>query len=267
MYQGHWGLSEMPFPSCHDPRHFYQGTTHEEALARLHFLVEQHRRLGLLTGGPGSGKSLLLEVFARQIRRHGGPVAKVATLGLDGAELLGQIAGQLGLNPGGDESIASLWRALGDRLLEFRYQQSDTVLLLDDVDQADRQVLAQITRLAQWDRSAETRFTLVLSGQPQGMSRIGRTLLEMAELRIDVEPWEPADTSGYVQTSLRQAGGAAEAFTDAALQRLHELAQGVPRRVAQLADFSLLAGAGRNLSQIDAEVVESVYHELGVVPV
>ena len=47
-------------------------------------------------------------------------------------------------------------------------------------------------------------------------------------------------------------------------QRQREL---VRRRVAQLADFSLLAGAGRNLSQIDAEVVESVYHELGVVPV
>jgi type II secretory pathway predicted ATPase ExeA len=48
------------------------------------------------------------------------------------------------------------------------------------------------------------------------------------------------------------------------VDRLHELAHGIPRRVSQLADLALLAGAGRNLDQIDAEVVETVYQELGV---
>jgi hypothetical protein len=43
------------------------------------------------------------------------------------------------------------------------------------------------------------------------------------------------------------------------------LAEGVPRRVNQLADLSLLAGAGRELGQIDTETVESVYQELGVI--
>jgi hypothetical protein len=32
-----------------------------------------------------------------------------------------------------------------------------------------------------------------------------------------------------------------------------------------LADLALLAAAGRELPQVDAEVVESAYHELGVV--
>jgi len=63
MYQTHWGLQESPFRGCLDPKSFYQSPTHEEALARLHFLVEHGRRLGLLTGPSGSGKSLLLEVF------------------------------------------------------------------------------------------------------------------------------------------------------------------------------------------------------------
>ena len=66
MYASHWGLRESPFRNCLDPHCFYQSPTHEEALARLHFLVEQHRRLGLLLGPDGSGKSLLLEVFAAQ---------------------------------------------------------------------------------------------------------------------------------------------------------------------------------------------------------
>ena len=70
MYQSHWGLRQSPFRSCLDPQSFYQSPTHDEALARLHFLVDEHRRLGLLMGPAGSGKSLLSwRSFARQLRR------------------------------------------------------------------------------------------------------------------------------------------------------------------------------------------------------
>ena len=73
MYQAHWGLQESPFRGRPDPKLFYQSPTHEEALARLHFLSDQRRRLGLLVGASGSGKSLFLEVFAQQLRRTGRP--------------------------------------------------------------------------------------------------------------------------------------------------------------------------------------------------
>ena len=46
---------------------------------------------------------------------------------------------------------------------------------------------------------------------------------------------------------------------------MHELTGGIPRRVKQLADLALLAGAGRNLVQIEPDTIDSVYHELGVV--
>jgi type II secretory pathway predicted ATPase ExeA len=83
MYQAPWGLEQSPFRSCLDPRFFYRSPTHEEALSRLHFLVEQRRRVGLLMGPAGSGKSLLLEVFAEQLRQKGLPVAKVNLLGIE----------------------------------------------------------------------------------------------------------------------------------------------------------------------------------------
>jgi hypothetical protein len=46
---------------------------------------------------------------------------------------------------------------------------------------------------------------------------------------------------------------------------LHELGGGIPRRVKQLADLALLAGAGQNLVQIEAETIEASFRELGVV--
>ena len=97
MYQAYWGLREPPFRGNLDPKSFYQSPTHEEALARLNFLVEQHHRLGLLIGPGGSGKSLLFEVFAQQLRRQGRSVAKLSLLDVEPAEMLSLLADRMGI--------------------------------------------------------------------------------------------------------------------------------------------------------------------------
>ena len=264
MYQSYWGIKDYPFRGCLAPEFFYQSPTHEEAIARLHFLVDQQRRLALLIGPGGSGKSLLLDVFASQVRRSGGRVAQVSLLGLQSDELLWQLATAWGLNPRPTTSLGALWRLLTDRLIEYRYQQLTVVALLDDVDQADPATLIHVTRLARWDPSPEMRMTLVLAGRPEGIQRLDSHLLDLSELRIDVEPWEQADTQQFIAKSLAQAGCQSPVFAEPALAKLHELAHGIPRQVSQLADLALLAGAGQNLQQINADVVEMVYQELGM---
>ena len=267
MYQTHWGLRESPFRGCLDPQLFYQSPTHEEALARLRFLVDQRRRLGLLMGPAGSGKSLLLSVFAEQLKRDGRPAARLSLLGVESGEMLWQLAAGLQTHPDPGGSIARLWRTVIDRLAEFRYQQLDAVVLFDDADRASPAVADQVTRLAQHDLSPEARLSIILAGGREQMGRLGEPLLDLAELRIDVAPWQPTDTADFLSASLAQAGRDTPVFAEPAVARLHELSHGIPRRISQLADLSLLAGAGAELQEINADVVESVYHELGVIQV
>ena len=51
---------------------------HEEAMARLEYLIEQRRRFGLLRGPAGTGKSLVLKEAAREAKRLGRDVAAVS---------------------------------------------------------------------------------------------------------------------------------------------------------------------------------------------
>ncbi len=264
MYLSHWGLIESPFRSRVAARYFYRSPTHEEALARLQFLVDEVHRIGLLMGEAGSGKSIVMGVFAEQRNGAGRPVVMTSLLGMDRLEFLYTVGSELGARPKAPLTISLLWRGVADRLLANRYQGLETVLLLDDADRAGRDVLAQVARLANHDLSPESRLTVVLTGRRERMGRLGHALLELAELRIDLEPWEPSDTEHYLKSSLKQAGRSAAVFDDAAVARLHELARGVPRHVARLADLALVAGAGRKLAVIDVETVESVCHELGV---
>jgi general secretion pathway protein A len=267
MYQSHWGLRESPFQGDSAVHFLHQSPTHEEALARLQFLVENHRRLGLLMGASGSGKTMVLEAFAEQLRRRGQPVAIINLSGVEPAEMLLLLAVGLKLNPEPSTSSVVLWRAITDRLTEFYYQKSHSVVLLDDADCADDRVLAQVARLSRYEPSSESHLTLILAGKCEKIGRLGDRLLDLAELRIDLEPWNQVDTANFLNTSLAHSGGESRVFSESAIDRLHDLTHGIPRRAAQLADLSLLAGASANLPQIDAGVVESVYHELGTAEV
>ncbi len=262
MYESHWGLSESPFRGLTDPRYFYRSPTHDEALARLSFLIENRRRLGLLLGAPGSGKTLLLNVLERQLKEMGCQVVVVNLLSLDARAMLWELATQLNRNPYEQETSFQIWRGILDRVAENRYQQLPTVFLFDDIDEADPEVLTYVARLVRHDPSEESLLTTVLTADPEAQRRLGRRILELVELRIDLESWEPDDTLHYLADSLEKAGSHRPVFAKAAAWRLHELTGGVPRQVSNLAEMALLAGASQQLPQIDSATVESVYDEL-----
>jgi general secretion pathway protein A len=264
MYSNHWGLKSPPFCRGLDPHYFYTSPTHEEALARLHFLVENRRRLGWLIGSAGSGKSFLLTVFTEQLRRRGAAVSQMNLLGREPVEMLWQMAADLGANPPPSIAPVVLWRMLEDRLSEHRWQQLDTVFLLDEADSASDQVAIALLRLMQFDESAESRLTIVLAGRQERLTPISKRLGELTELRIDLEPWEQPDTENFLHHSLRQAGRSKPVFSESAMARLQALTAGNPRRVSRLADLALVAGAGEELTQIDADVVEAVSSEFGM---
>ena len=264
MYQSHWGLRETPFPTNLDPKLFFASGVHEEALARLHYLVENQRRLGLLLGGPGSGKSLLLRVFAAELSRCCGAVARLNLAGVTADEFPALLSGELGLPAGRNRSHVMIWRRLADQIAAARYDDSKIVILLDDADLAEEGVLEAALRVACIDPSPSARHTLVLAASAAQFGKLQPRLLDMAELRIDLNSWLASDTASHIDAALARAGRAEPVFDPVALEKIHELSQGVPRRVNRLADLALLAGAGAEMSQVDAGTIESVHQELEV---
>jgi type II secretory pathway predicted ATPase ExeA len=144
-------------------------------------------------------------------------------------------------------------------------QRQPAALLFDDADAASTEVTQQITRLVQHDQRPDSGLTIVIAGLPERTDRLGRRLLELAELRVDLEPWSAEDTANYLHEALHRAGREAPIFETTGAERIHDLAEGTPRRVNQLADLALLAAAGQGLEQIDGRTVDEVFQELAVV--
>jgi general secretion pathway protein A len=258
----HWGLERWPFRSGPAVAQLYPTAGLTEALARIDYLVDGRRRLGVLMGEPGVGKSLTLKAAARHLERQGRAVALVDLTAVSARELTWLVACGLGAAPREDADVARLWRLVSDRLAENRMQGTHTVLLADEAGQAGPDVVSQLVRLARLDPSAGSRWTIMLSAEQEQAALWNRALRELVDLRIELLAWSLDDTIGYVQMSLLEAGRMEPLFEEEALVMLHQLTQGLPRQVLRLADFAMLAAAVAGRTTIDAVTVEAAHDEI-----
>src|SRR5262249_28328978 len=67
MYATHFGLRRRPFRATPDNESYYPATTHERALAQLLEGLKDEMGLLLLTGAPGTGKTLLCHRLLDQL--------------------------------------------------------------------------------------------------------------------------------------------------------------------------------------------------------
>lgn len=253
--------SQPPSPFFRDgqPSLLYASSTWQEALARLHFLIDQRRSLGILTGGDGSGKTLVLATLLGQLPASQRPACLVNLTGLELREFLVALANGLHAAARNGDELATLWQRIGERLRADQLLGRPSVVLLDDAAAAAPDVLTAVLRLV---KSQPAGLTLVLAARPARLARLGDELLQLTQLRIQLEPWELDEVRAYVRGAIAQAGGDPRIFEDAAVERLYELSNGVPRWVAQLAELSWLAATNTAGEAIDSETVESAYELL-----
>lgn len=254
-----WGLSRSPFGGELSTRLCFEGASHREALARLRYLRTSHR-VGWLLGAAGVGKSLVLKLFCHECRRQGQALALVNLAGMSAREFYCQLAVNLGAAVRVEDDLVRQFRDTVDRIAANAWQGIPTVIALDDVHEAGPDVLAQLVRLARLDAGGST-LTIALAAR-SGTPQLTSALLELADLRIELEPWDELDTVGYLQLALVEAGSTRPLFDDDSLSEIYRLTGGVPREVRRLAEHSLWLGAPTAPEIIDTALVRAAHTEL-----
>jgi type II secretory pathway predicted ATPase ExeA len=259
MYQNYWGLQKPLFTPGAARESLAASPVHAEALARLDFLRDSRCPFGLLLGPAGSGKSTVLAEFAERAERSGAVVAITTAAVADEQALLAPLTS--GLLAGGEGGGVQLWRRIVDRLEELKLEGLSALVLLDDLDRASLKIQSLVERLLSL---AGAPLVIVATARAETAGRISPRILEQAALRIDLNPWNESETSDYLASSLTRAGRVQPAFDAAATRRLFELSGGAPRKVNQLAQLALVAGAGQKLVQVDEATIEAVEEELSM---
>jgi type II secretory pathway predicted ATPase ExeA len=264
MYHAHWGLNATPFGSgASTARGAAAAEQFAEALARLQYLVDQRGQVGLVLGVPGTGKTSLLRSFVAASRRQGLAAAFVVGRHGDESGLVQQLAREWQVPRTRNTSSVDAWHRISERLIELRYEQTTAIVALDDLDSCTAGAKGQAERLLRIAQAHEVPLTIVVSSSSQSATALGG-LVDEIELRVDLLPWSEDEMAAHVAQRLFQCGSPTPIFTDEAITALHELSGGIPRKVEQIAQLALLAGAGQQLPEIDAETLVNAYEQLGV---
>lgn len=261
-YSGYWGMSASPFAQG------ASATTSpllDEALARLTFLADERRPLGILVGQAGTGKTTLLKLFGARLAKRGVFVHRDSLLGRQSYELLWEIGNRLGARPLPGEPLLAIWNALENRLTELALDEVRLTLLLDDVDGAMGDAVTQITRLFNLAERFPRLLTLVLVSTPESLNRLGPRLLEQAHLRVDLGPWTLDESEEFLNRAFLQAGRSENPFEPPAIERLHYLANGMPGHIRRIADLALMVAANEKRQSVNETLIEVLFEEFGQV--
>jgi general secretion pathway protein A len=254
-----WVFRRWPFDRKGHAKQPLPGAVHEEALARLLFLVEERRRCGMVTGAAGTGKSCLLREICRLAERLGRLCVQVDATGLEGHELAARIAE--GAFAGCDESGSALqtWSCLQRRFEGLAIARQPLVVCVDHFDLVEFACSQTLRRLMHLADTTGAELTLLIAVRERYTAPL---LLDSVELSVELTPWSANETSRFVSETLRSAGAKQTIFSEDALEAIHSLTHGVPADVVWLCDLALLAAMSEDRRRIDVDVIESAAAEL-----
>ncbi|MBI3410555.1 MAG: AAA family ATPase [Planctomycetes bacterium] len=256
MVEKRFGLARRPFPATPDETLYYPASGHEAVLARLLQAVADEEGLALLTGEPGTGKTLL--GFCLLERLGAGWITAFLTNSRfpDRAGLFQGILYDLGLPHDGAEQILRL--RLTDALLKGRTEKNGTILVLDEAQHLTADLLEELRLLGNLEAGGKKALQVVLLAQSSFLGTLER--VELAALRQRLSVRTTVDSLGvdeavdYLQHHLRAAGGdPARIIDEAGLEVLARGSKGIPRLLNQAANQALLLADAGDLALVDAE--------------
>ena len=266
MYREFYGFQERPFSKTPDPEYMYFSRSHREALARLHYAVEE-REIAVLTGEVGCGKTTLSRRLMDDLGEGYFVVALVAPLFVQG-ELLTLFARRLGVEEPSTYRT-ELLEQIGTHLFDYYQRGVCPVLMIDEAQLIPgKDCLDELRLLTNLQLDDVNLFSLVLLGQPELRSRLLSGYFEPFRQRIGVQyhldPLDFHEVRDYISFRMERAGRVGPLFTDEAVEDIFRYSGGIPRKINNLAASALLVGFGREADQVDSDIIIDVARDFGL---
>lgn len=265
MYLEHFGLREEPFRMTPDPAFFFPSKQHRAAIAGLIYLVEFRKGFGILTGGIGTGKTMLCRILLSRLGSDT-RTALVVHPPRKRRELLQAIIDELEIPTDHVKGSYALIEKIQLFLIEQLNLGQNVLLIIDEAQHLDIDVLEEIRMLSNLETEKEKILQIILVGQEELRDKMATEELRQLRQRVVVncalEPFSFNDTCDYVQHRIDVAGlPGVELFDTEAIQAIHEFSRGVPRVINAACDRCLLAEYAKRSGRVSAETAQSVLAE------
>jgi general secretion pathway protein A len=272
MYESYWQLDARPFDHSADARFYYPGPSQQAALLKLRYAVENRRGAALLAGEAGLGKTLVAQTLVRQLGDTFRPRVHVVFPQMPPEQLLAYLADQLTGSPGLsvssiEQSVRRIERTLADHAQAGRH----AIIVIDEAHLLrEARSLETMRLLLNLEQHAQPLATFLFVGQTGLALDVQRVpqLDERLAVKCLLSRLTKDETAAYIQHRLSAAGVKRTIFDASAVEEIHLLTHGIPRRINRLCDLALLVGYGEELRTLGRSQMQAIYEELvGATPV
>ncbi len=268
MYPQHFGLSGRPFTGGPGSQFLVANAQVASAVAHLQDSLLSRDAVVLVSGGPGVGKSALLE-HARQGVDGQAVVAWADLRQCEPEQLFDALLLSLGEGPG-NGSGADSWHRLRAAVAKHNAEDRSVTAAID-VNGITLERAKRLLRLAYLMGEPGSQLNLVLQG-PHTLHKLLDVpgliaLRQRVVYRHRVRPLSQTETMDYLVQRVQEAGGDAQTLCNAEVARkVFAYVAGVPRLINTLMEAALAEAAARQDDALTEEIVDRVANALGWKP-
>ncbi len=266
MYTSFYKLNGKPFQLSPDPRFFFGSSGHKRAMSYLRYGLSQNEGFIVITGGIGTGKTTLVKNLFAELDPDKVIAAELVTTQLDADDMLTMVVAAFGIDYEG-VSKAVLIKRLEDFLASHARNERRVLLVVDEAQNLPAKTLEELRMLSNFQISDKPLLQSFLLGQEEFRSTLQSPGLEQLRQRIiascHLSALTEEETNGYIQHRLGIVDWRDDpAFGPTAISTIHEMCEGVPRRINILCDRLMLYGYLEELHTFGTAEVKEVAKEI-----
>ena len=262
MYLNFYNLKKEPFHITPDPEFLYLSPSHKEALAAIIYGIEQKKGFVAIIGDVGVGKTTILRSYLDGAERKRLKIIYVFNARLTFEGLLKTIFQDLEIENQSSDTMEMV-NKLYEVLIEEYKQGNTVVLVVDEAQNMPIETLENLRMLSNLETSKDKLIQIVLVGQNEfedglNLSRL-RQLKQRIAIRSRILPLTKIESLDYVKSRLQKAGSNhSSVFTNSALNKIINEADGIPRMINILCDNALITSFGYQQKPVGAKIVKEV---------
>jgi general secretion pathway protein A len=269
VYRDHFHMRERPFTQAPGQRFFTANATVDEVLERLGHVLSARDGIALLTGGPGVGKTTLVERAIGSVADQV-TVARVDLRYGEAEDLYAAILLALGEEAAGLRPVQALYALR--HVMGRHVREEQRLLLCLDLGSISTEVAKHLLRIANLAGEHDCQMNIVLMGPHTLHQQLDLPALiqlrQRVMLRHRVRPLTLAETDRYMRQQVDAVGGdVAALISNNFSAAVYCYVAGVPRLINTLVDAVFADAALQEQQRPESSLVRRTAEQLGWKPI
>lgn len=264
MIEAFYNLKKPPFQKDIHHENIFLSSSSKELHQRLEYM-KQKRGIMLITGMPGTGKTLHIRTFVEKLNQNlyksfYFPLSTVSTL---------EFYSQLSVALCGESYMrkSQLFSTIQNSIKDYvRNQKKIPLIIFDEAHLLKNENFQELQIISNFNMDSTDPALFIISAQPHLWDRLLRPIHQAfnqrLSLRFHLPPLSKKETQEYIIHHLNLAGTNEPLFNQNAISAIFQNSNGIPRLINTIALKTMTLGTLEKIDQLTEEEVYKASQEL-----